>query len=329
MKKKTYDTLYVEKLKQAYIIDKKSTTDISKESINIFGFSVSASTIYKDIVNNNIPLRTKSESVSLVMGELDKNKIHMTETLIEWVDGLMLGDGYINFRKPTYASSRFRLDSSNKEWVSFGLSKLIDYKPSDPNVYGKVTEKCPNTIYMGQTLTHPDIVHQAERWYSGPNQTKKVPSDVRITPTSILLWYLGDGSLTYIEDCNTYVVRLATCAFAIEDIENILMPKLRSLGIECNRDKSKNDIHICAASIGKFFDIIGHKSPISCYDRKFAIPEWLRLIRLSDIVENDRQKWMAQYYCKTGKVECSKSPGGKMFLLTEEQAKKLKAKLFI
>jgi hypothetical protein len=180
---------------------------------------------------------------------------------------------------------------------------------------------------MSSTLTHPDIFHQAKRWYSGVNQTKAIPSDIRITPTSILLWYLGDGSLTYIKDSNTYVVRFATCSFSVDEIENILMPKLTALGLECSRDISKNDIRICASSIGRFFDFIGHKSPISCYDHKFDIPEWLRLIRLSDIVENDQQKWKAQYYYKTGQIECSKSPGGKMLLFTKSQADALKIKL--
>lgn len=329
MKKKTYGTEYVDKLRNAYIVERKSTTEIAKDSINIFGASISPATIYKDIVNNNIPLRSKSESVSMAMGELDKNKTYMTENIIEWVDGLMLGDGYINFKKPLYTTSRVRIDSSSKEWVIYGLSKLVDYRPSEPKVYGKISKRCPNEIWMSTTLTHPDIFHQAERWYSGVSQTKVVPSDVRITPTSILLWYLGDGSLTYIEDCNTYIVRFATCAFPIENIENIIIPKLTALGLECSRDKSKNDIRICASSIGRFFDIIGHKSPIACYDHKFDIPDWLRLIRLSDIVEDDKQRWMAQYYYKTGQIECTKSPGGKMLLFSRDQANKLKIKLGI
>jgi hypothetical protein len=327
MKKKSYSVEYIEKLRNAYIIEKKSTTEIAKDSVNIFGMSISPATIYKDIVNNNIPLRSKAESVSMATGELDKSKVYMTENLLEWVDGLMLGDGYINFKKPLYTTSRFRIDSSSKEWVIYALSKFLDYKPSEPKVYSKISEKCPNEIWMATTLTHPDITTQARRWYSGSNQTKKIPVDVRITPISVMLWYLGDGSFHYEPDGNMSILRLATCAFDKVDLETIVIPKLKAHKIDCYVDDYKNDIHIRAESIKDFFNFIGWKSPISCYDHKFAVPEWLKLTRLSEIVDNDKQRWMAQYYYKSGQLECSKSPGGKMLLFTREQADKLKMKL--
>lgn len=327
MKKKIYELEYVEKLRQSYIVEKKSTTNISKNSIEIFGFSISTATIYKDLVNNNIPLRNKSDSVSMVSGELDKNISYMSESISEWVDGYLLGDGYINFRKPTYSSSRFRIDSKEKDWVVYAMSGLKSYSPREPKLYNNVTERRPNPIWMAQTLMHPDINFQASRWYSGINQIKKIPIDIQITPISTMLWYLGDGSFHYEEDGNMSILRLATCAFDRKDLEQIIIPKLKDYNINCYVDNYKNDIHIRSESIKDFFNFIGNKSPISCYDHKFAIPDWLRLIRLSDIVENDKQKWMAQYYHKTGQLECSKSPGGKMLLFTEEQAEKLKNKL--
>ena len=324
MKKKTYEPEYIEKLRNAYIIEKKSTTEMAKNSVEIFGFSISPATIYKDLVNNSIPLRNKSDSVSIASGELDKSISHMTETVVEWVDGYLLGDGYINFRKPTFVSSRFRIDSTEKDWVIYGMSGLKGYSPREPKLYDNTTERRPNPIWMAQTLMHPDINSQAVRWYSGPNQTKKIPTDVRITPISTMLWYLGDGSFHYEPNGNMSLLRLATCAFDKKDLNEIVIPKLKSHNIECDADNSKNDIYIHAESIKDFFNFIGWKSPIACYDHKFAIPEWLKLIRLSEIVKNDQEKWRAQYYCKMGKVKCSKSPGGKMFLFTKEQAEKLR-----
>jgi len=324
MKKKTYAIEYIEKLRNAYVIEKRSTTDIAKNSIEILGLSVSACTVYKDIVNNNIPLRNKSESVSMATGKLDKTKCFMTEDIIEWVDGLMLGDGYINFTRDGYVSCRYRLDSSSKEWVQYGMSKLKDYEPNGITTYNKITEKTPNPIWVSQTLMHPDINSQAIRWYSGPNRTKKIPLDVRITPISVMLWYLGDGSFHYEEDGNMSVLRLATCAFDRKDLEEIIIPKLKAYNIDCYVDNYKNDIHVRTESTKDFFNFIGWKSPIACYDNKFAVPEWLKLIRLSEIVKDDKEKWRAQYYYKQGKLECSKSPGGKMLLFTRDQAEKLR-----
>lgn len=327
MQKKTYEPEYVEKLRNAYIIEKKSTTDIAKESINMFGFSISPATIYKDLMNNHVPMRSKSESVSMASGGLDKNVAYMSESVTEWTDGFLLGDGYINFRKPTFASARFRIDSTEKEWVDYGMSGLAPYSPREPKLYDNVTERRPNPIWMTQTLMHPDITTQARRWYSGPDQTKKIPVDVRITPISVMLWYLGDGSFHYEEDGNMSILRLATCAFDKKDLEEIVIPKLKAHNIDCYIDDYKNDIHIRAESIKDFFNFIGWKSPIACYDHKFAVPEWLKLIRLSEIAKDDKEKWRAQYYYKSGQLECSKSPGGKMLLFTRDQADKLRSML--
>lgn len=330
VKPKIYSDEQIKILRKSYIDDKMSTTEISDNSEKLFGIKVSSAVIYKELIRHGIPVRSKSESVSMVSSTLDQNVNHINEELTEWIDGFLLGDGGIEIQnRENFRGSRFAIGSSSKQWTTLAISKFTMYGSLEVKEWGKIDEKHPNLLYYSRTLTHPDIVHQAERWYSGPNQTKKVPPDVRITPTSILLWYLGDGSLTYVEDCNTYVVRFATCAFDPNDIDNILMPKLTSLGLECSRDKSKNDIRILASSIGRFFDLIGHRSPISCYDHKFAIPDWLRLIRLSDIVQNDKQKWMAQYYYKSGQLDCSKSPGGRMLLFTKDQAESLKKKLGI
>lgn len=328
VKPKIYSDMQIAVLRKSYIDDKMSTTEISNDSEKLFGIKVSATVIYRELMRHHIPVRDKSQSVSMAMSTLNPEISHINEELIGWIDGFLLGDGGIEIQnRNNYGGSRFAIGSSSEQWTTYAISKFKAYGECEVKKWGKIDEKHPNYLWYSRTLTHPDIVHQAERWYAGVNQSKIVPPDVRITPTSILLWYLGDGSLTYVEDSNTYIVRFATCAFSVEEVENILMPKLTALGLECSRDKSKNDIRICASSIGRFFDIIGHKSPVSCYDHKFDIPDWLRLIRLSDIVQNDRQKWMAQYYYKTGQLECTKSPGGRMLLFTKEQADKLRLKL--
>ncbi len=328
VKPKIYNNVQIEMLRKSYIDNKMSTTEISNNSESLFGVKVSATVIYKELMRHNIPVRNKSESVSIASITLDPNIHYITEELIEWIDGFLLGDGGIEIQnRENYRGSRFAIGSSSEQWTTYAISRFKMYGECKVKKWGKIDKKHPNYLWYTKTLTHPDIVHQAERWYTGENLKKVVPPDVRITPISLLLWYLGDGSLTYVKDCNTYVVRFATCAFSVGEVENILMPKIRSLGIECSRDKFKNDIRIVASSIGHFFNFIGHVSPIRCYDHKFNIPEWLKLIRLSDIVKNDREKWRAQSYYKTGQLECSKSPGGKMLLFTEEQAEKLKNKL--
>lgn len=325
---KIHTIAQVELLRKYYIDNKMSTTDISSKSVELFGIFISDGTIYKELIRHNIPVRSKSESISRASSTLNVDETYISEEVLVWADGFLLGDGGISFsNRKNFMGSRFHIGSSKREWTEFAISGFKIYGATVAKAGGKIDKKHPNKTWTSRTLTHPDIIIQAKRWYSGINESKKVPFDVRITPTSLLLWYLGDGSLSYMSKSNSYFARLATCAFPINDIENILMPKLTQLGIKCSRDTSKNDIRICASSIGRFFDIIGYRSPISCYNHKFAIPNWARLIRLSDIINSDKQKWMAQYYYKSGQLECIKSPGGRMLLFTKEQAEQLKIKL--
>lgn len=316
----------VEKLRKCYIDDKMSTTDISKQSEALFGVKVSASSVYNSILKSGIPLRSKSESVSRAMSTLDIDTSFITENTIEWIDGFLLGDGSINYCKNSlHSNSRFDIGSSQIEWSIYAMSGLASYSPSEPKDYGKRDQKHPNPIYYSRTLSHPDIISQTKRWY--PIDKKIVPLDVRITPTSVMLWYLGDGSFTYQQKTNAGSLRLHTCSFTKDDIEKILIPKLEKVGISCWRDEHKGDIHVSSNCFRTFFNFIGHKSPISCYDHKFDIPEWLDLKRLSDIVKSDKERWKATKWVQDGKVCSTKSPNGKMFLFSESQAAELRMKL--
>jgi len=127
----------------------------------------------------------------------------MTEEVLEYLDGFLLGDGSIsNFK---YGNQMLRMTVEYKEFAEYGISffehyggKAVQYASATS---GYETEKFKN-YWTGITATHPDISEQRNRWYAKNHDKKsyfkfikKVPDDVRITPKSVMLWYLGDGSL--------------------------------------------------------------------------------------------------------------------------------------
>jgi len=323
---KIHTTEQVEVLRDCYINKRMSTPDIANNSLKLLGVDVGPVTIYKELIRHNIPLRTISESVSLSTRTLDYDITYLTEDMIEWFDGFLLGDGSLRFSKQTVDKNnminyaRISMASVQKEWTDYAVSKFSFYamSPSKSIVF-KNNDKNPNPLWICKSVGHPDIIKQANRWYSGTDFKKKIPKDIKITPISVMLWYLGDGCLV-----NNKGVKLATCGFTNEE-NNFLVSKLEELGIHSYLGRWKQYVYIWLRrnSVGKFFDFIGKKSPIKCYDYKFDYQEWYNYLRLSDIVKNDKQRWMAQYYYKSGQLECSKSPGGKMLLFTKEQAEKL------
>jgi len=314
------------KLYDAYVVNKMSINEISANSKELFGIKVGNATIFHSLKRMGIETRSKSESVSRAMCQLDIDKAFMTEKIIEWVDGFLLGDGRIGYTlsKGIVRGARFSIGVLHKEFCEYAMSNFLDYRPSEAKQSGTISKRCPHLMWGSATLSHPDIAKQAERWYRGKGKKTRVPTDVRITPDSVRLWYLGDGSFFYDTIRNCSALRLATCSFFPEDIDYILIPKLVSLGIACKRLESKNDIQILPASAGAFFNFIGKKSPIRCYDYKFDVPDWMFKIRLVDIVKNDQERWRAAYNIRKGCIQCTSSPGGRMFLFEPEQAKKLR-----
>ncbi|KKK81369.1 hypothetical protein LCGC14_2814130, partial [marine sediment metagenome] len=109
---------------------------------------------------------------------------------------------------------------------------------------------------------HPDFKKQRTRWY--PQGKKIVPKDVLLSPESVLIWYLGDGSV------KKYSVTLHTNGFTQECVR-FLIKRLSLIGIPSKMilHNQQPEIFISSSGSKLFFDYIGWESPVRCYDYKF------------------------------------------------------------
>ena len=313
----------------AYVVKKMSINEIVAKSQELFGIKISNATVYHSLKRMGIETRSVAEGVSRAMCQLDIDKTFMTEDIVEWIDGFLLGDGSIEYHlnDGIIRNARLSIGVLYEEFATYAMSKFKDYQPSIPRQSGKICERRPNLMWGSKTLSHPDIAKQVDRWYRGQGKKTRVPQDVRITPTSVMLWYLGDGSFHYNPNDHDSALKLATCCFLPEDIETILIPKFKILGIHCKRTNFKNDIQILPESTGTFFNFIGRKSPIQCYDYRFDIPDWMFLHKLTDVIPDKKTRWRAMYHIKIGTVEHSRSPGGHYVLLNDKQKDQLLEKM--
>jgi hypothetical protein len=175
-------------------------------------------------------------------------------------------------------------------------------------------------FFQGRSRSHPDFYKQYQRWYRFRNGKfiKSVPTDVRITPVSVMMWYLGDGSVVHPKDDSTINLRLSTDGFTKDEVD-YLVTKLEEIGISCHRNTS-NRIMIDASGIPAFFDFIGRKSPVSCYDYKFDLPLWRfeskRMKEVSEELGVDYNR--LSHLVKIGKIETFRlSPLGRPRFLVE------------
>jgi hypothetical protein len=126
------------------------------------------------------------------------NHVAETEELIEILDGLLLGDGSVScqaYRRSARLSISQRFD--RREWLECIRDDL-----DAVGVRSRLSERPPKGTTKAQcrldTLDYVEFRNTRDRWYvpsrSGKD-IKVVPSDVRLTPRSLALWFCGDGCL--------------------------------------------------------------------------------------------------------------------------------------
>jgi hypothetical protein len=207
--------------------------------------------------------RTLAESKA----HLDWRISHIDEQLVEKLDGLLLSDGHISPNGALSASLKY------PEFARYLGAMFGCYATT----YTSITQGTLSYLQF-RTKVHPDIKAQRARWYS--ESRKQIPADVRITPTSVLLWYLGDGGLC-VKD-GRMVVTLYTNSFTKSEVRR-LSNEMASKGIPCSCKKLDNQgtykrsywiIQINSRDCPQFFKFIG-ECPVACYMNKFAYPDWL------------------------------------------------------
>lgn len=313
------DIVTKELVQELYINNKFGLPKIKDILLDKFNINVSIGFLYNRLKRYQIDLRSSSEARQIWNNNgLDYQTTYLTTDIKEWIDGFLLGDGYLSINYSTKVA-RCCCGVQHEEFCRYLMSGLSAYDVSEPKFS---PDNDPNSgssgDFQSRTRFHPDLFKIAEKWYVDGKKIN-IPQDVIITPTSVMLWYLGDGTLTVNEDNNTASVRLSTDGFNPEEIEKNLVPKLLQIGIECHRNND-NRIRIDANGLLKFFEFIGNKSPVVCYNYKFNIPSWRLESKRASIVTKELgvSYNRLMYLIKSGKIPCFRaSKNGRPRLLKE------------
>jgi hypothetical protein len=202
-------------------------------------FGISRNTTKKRLIKNNIKLRTHGETTAM------RSQFKLTPYINDVIIGELLGDGSIY--KSGNISGGFTYSTSKKkylEWLYLGIFKNhgidimeegikdVIIKPREG--FSQINE---SICYKARTLAYWQFGLFRKKWF--PDGIKIVPDDIKITPTVLLHWYLGDGSLHRKKGNNKrgqydYVykyVTLHTNGFTYEEC-SILTSKLNELGLD-------------------------------------------------------------------------------------------------
>jgi len=115
--------------------------------------------------------------------------------LIEIVDGILLGDGWID-RKGLLRLEQSQahapwLDSVADDLATLGAStKIVPIAPRARYLEGREIRSSGGSLLY--TPAYVELQEQRKRWY--PKDKKRVPEDVVLSPLSIAYWFCGDGT---------------------------------------------------------------------------------------------------------------------------------------
>jgi len=313
-------------LKKLYLDDMLSTTKIPLVMKNTYNINISSVKCFQIIKRLGI-LRNKSESISLAVSSLDYNKTFLTKEIENIINGIVIGDGYIypNFNTKT---ARLSISGSKKEFIDYCGKLLKPYAPSESSYIPPSNPKLRDGIGIWHINTkfHPDLFQMYLKWY--PNNKKQIYENINLDPITVLLWYLGDGSLSSETESNSKSLYFSTNLFKREDIENILVKKFIDLGIETSRITFDNRLFIKTSSIPKLLNYMGGKSPVECYSYKFYIEDWRTKKTMKDVSKELNIKYdKLANWVKTGFVQHSRSPMGKKVLFSDQELEELKSRI--
>jgi len=315
-----YTNLLTKEFFEEYYINKKMSYPQIREMLLKQNYNIHNGTLHKYAQRVGIGRDSSEARRNLFPNSLDYNKKYIQEQMVEFIDGFLLGDGGVGFNKKRAYNhvARFRCGVEHEEFCEY-LMKPFEILNSTVKKH-KAQSMNQGFMFSGSTSFHPDIYKQYLRWYPeniNGNRVKQPPEDIRITRNSVMRWYLGDGSV--VVKNNTVTPRLSTDGFAMDKVE-ILVERLRDKDIICHRN-NENRIRIDAKGIPAFFDFIGKKSPIQCYNYKFdKIPFWRfeskRMKEVSEELNIDYSR--LSYFVKNGKIKVYRlSPTGRPRFLPE------------
>jgi len=323
-----YINLLTKEFFEEYYIKKKMSYPQIRKMLLKQNYNIHNGTLHRYAKNFGIGRKASEARRNWDSNSLDYNKTYIHNGIIEFLDGFLLGDGGINYNK-RYKNSRvarFRCGVEYKEFCEYLMKPFLSMVVSITKTKSKTMKQ--GFMFSGSTRHHPDIYKQYLRWYpknQKGNRVKQPPEDVKITSSSVMMWYLGDGSV--MANNNTIMLRLSTDGFLKEKVE-MLVDRLNDLDIKCHRT-NENRIMINAKGIPAFFDFIGTKSPIQCYNYKFdRVPKWrFKSKRMKEVSEELGVDYSRlSYMVKKGEVETYRlSPAGRPRFLPEhiEKVKKL------
>lgn len=188
------------------------------------------------------------------------NHVEITGTLRNILDGLIAGDGSLWHED---AASHYSHGDSYLEHIDWLVQLLADHGLETNTRW--VTDGEDWTAYHFHTRAYRELEEFNDRWYD--ENGKRLPPDFELSPTTLKLWYVGDGSYIPQQKNSTHNAIIYSDTFVNEKdrLERMFADKL-----DIDVTYMQKGIYIPAGDHKIFFDYMAESDlEPAGYDYKF------------------------------------------------------------
>lgn len=208
-------------------------------------------------------------------------EIVLTNIQKEVLYGALLGDGSLVKHK-NGINAQFCYLSKSRQHVEYVSNFFTEYWSGEGIKDSSYKDVRTNKKYyhsVMRTYTNSCFTKEYYKWYI--DKVKHIPKDLKLTPLTCLIWYIGDGGICHNQRSEN--IKLSTQCFLKEEQEAILLPQLKKFEASLmkadidSKGRQQYFIYIPHRKEKEFLNYIG-KCPFSDYKYKWNITEYKNAI---------------------------------------------------
>jgi hypothetical protein len=170
-----------------------------------------------------------------------KSRLTMTGRQRQLLEGMLLGDAHLE-RQRGAQNARLKIEHSVQQaaYVDWKYSEWRDWVRTPPKERDRPNRVGTVSVNRGfTTLSHEDFNLFRTRFC--PNDKKVVPQDLVLTPLSVAVWFMDDGSRKSSQCRGLY---FNTQSFSESDIKCLRSVILRDIGVETTVRNQRDGLQI-------------------------------------------------------------------------------------
>jgi hypothetical protein len=186
---------------------------------------------------------------------LYKASLTMSDRQKQLLEGMLLGDGHLERQKGAL-TARLKIEHSVKQaaYVAWKHNEWRDWVSTAPRERQKRNRLGTASTNIGfSTLAHVELERFRERFYR--DRRKAVPEDLELTPLSMAVWFMDDGSRKSSQCRGLY---LNTQSFTAAEVELLRCVISRDIGVETSVRKQSDGLqmYVPSPSVADFIAVI-------------------------------------------------------------------------